>query len=324
MAIVDGLTPLKIRGKRRGIPAEKWTSGRRRNVSLQKRQAPVENHSTVDAPPSKQRRTRPPQDESPLEQLPAEILQEIFEYAGNVDLPVVSRQLAAKLSKSRHLQSELAGRLLEPILDTQHGSRPSAKELRVATRLLNSRFVTWQFFTTWLLRRHDNLVEGESHDWPKLWAALRPSHALLPPRKLLLPPFTPEKVAFLSTLAQNINDVAALDSSYSEDVYEGLIAAIRAGHADVVALLLGMGVSSDTELLRIAVVDADCNKDVVEMLVNAAMTSRSSNGRSTGALDLLDPAIWSWAEHARERGNDRGAWLVSYLQALQRKTVPSR
>ncbi|KAF2209720.1 hypothetical protein CERZMDRAFT_100126 [Cercospora zeae-maydis SCOH1-5] len=328
MATSDGLTPLKIRGKRRGAPSEKWNSGKRRKPELQRRRTSLDI-TRADATRSTKlrlRTTRQSDDDSPLETLPAEVLQQIFEYSGNVDLAVVSRQLAAKLSKSHHLQNELATRLLEPVLHSAGGSEPSAAELQAATRLLDSRFMTWQFFTAWLCRQTNVASTDKSIEdinCNALWNALRPDPALLPPRKLFLTPFTTEKVSFLSLLLQGVNDIAFLDLSYAEIAYEGLVAAIQADVPDLVFLFLGVGLNSDTELLRIAV-EAGCNQEIVQMLVDSDAAKQRAAGRSKGEIDLLDQAIWAWAEHARKQGNDRGTWLISYLQARQRENVPSR
>lgn len=328
MATPDGLTPLRIRGKRRGAPSEKWNAGKRRRPELQKRQTSVDITKADESRSAKLRlrKSRQSDNDSPLETLPVEVLQEIFEYAGNVDLAVVSRQLAAKLSKSHHLQYGLTTRLLEPVLDSADGSEPSAAELHAATRLLDSRFMTWRFFTTWLRRQTNVALTDTSDDepnWNELWTALRPDPALLPPRKLFLPPFTTEKVSFMSLLLQNVNDITLLDASYGEIAYEGLVAAIQSDMPDLVFLFLGVGLNSDTELLRTAV-EAGCNQEIVQMLIDSDAARQRAAGRSKGEVDLLDPAIWAWAEHARKHGNDRGEWLISYLQARQRKVVPSR
>ncbi|KAM3418300.1 hypothetical protein BST61_g4300 [Cercospora zeina] len=328
MATSDGLTPLKIRGKRRGAPSEKWNSGKRRKPELQRRRTPLDITTADETRFTKLRlrKTLQSEDVSPLETLPAEVLQEIFEYAGNVDLAVVSRQLAAKLSKSHHLQKELTTRLLEPVLHSTDGSEPSAGDLLAATRLLDSRFMTWQFFTAWLSRQTD-VASTESSvediNWSELWTALRPDPALRPPRKLFLPPFTTEKVSFLSLLLEGVNDIAFLDPSYGEIAHQGLVAAIQSDVPDLVFVFLDVGLNSDTELLRIAV-EAGCNQEIVQMLVDSDAAKQHAAGRSKGEIDLLHPAIWVWAEHARKQGNDRGQWLVSYLQAQQRKIVPPR
>ena len=103
----DALTPIRIRGKRRGMPAEKWHYGKRRNPELQKRPTPLERTT----PPGTALRissTRRRRDtaESPLERLPSEVTQIIFEYSANIELPLTSRALALTLSKSQHLQLE--------------------------------------------------------------------------------------------------------------------------------------------------------------------------------------------------------------------------
>lgn len=330
MAGLDDLTPLRIRGKRRGTPAEKWKTGRRRKPELQKRPCSFEHGTNSAGTPSvRPRKQRPVQQVSPLEDLPAEILQAIFDYAGNIDLPVVSRPLAAKLSNSQHLQTELTNRLLAPVLNVATDTS-SAKDRRAATRLLNSRFMTWQFFKSWLSRFSAASApnrapeDTEESSWAFVWSSLHPSRALLPPKKLLLPPFSEDKVSFLSTLLNGTTEIADLDPSYGELAYDCLVAAIHGGNTDVVDLLLKAGLKSSTELLRIAVADAGCNQDIVQMLVSAGTASRPRATASKSAIDLLDQDLWSWAEQARQQGNVRGPWLISYLQDLQREHIARR
>lgn len=266
-----------------------------------------------------------------MEKLPAEILQQIFSYSANIDLPVVSRQLAFKLSQSQHLEHHLTSRLLRPVLG-HPTTNPTASPLAAATRLLNSRFVTWDFFAQWLRNQPEASAaedaspsDASDMDLGRLWAAMGPAPNLLPPKKLLLPPFTPEKTQFLRILAQNIQDVAALDASYGAVAYEGLVAAVRAGQPEVVSILINMGIVGDTELLRIAVAEAGCNKGIVEMLVSQSsrvMESSQQTGRrnTSESVDLLDPVVWTWAEKASGVGDGKGKWLVALLKNAQQRT----
>ncbi|KXT03879.1 hypothetical protein AC578_8918 [Pseudocercospora eumusae] len=326
MASSADFTPVKVRGKRGALSAEKWRAGKRRDPELQTRPAPVSTSTAVSrassSRPRKRRRDTEP--DSPLEALPAEILQEIFDYAANVDLAIVSRQLALKLSKSRHLQIELTSRLLTPVLDS-HGNA-SGRDLAAATRLLNSRFMTWDFFKTWLQGYSANVAlsiaraDDDSH-WQSIWAALNPASELLPPNKLFLRPFTDAKLAFLRTLAQNITDLHGLNAAYAEHAQEGLMQAVTDGNAQFVSVILGMGARTNTELLRVAVADSGCHREIVENLVRHVNVGNASGG---AMLDVLDPVLWQWAERAQEQGNYNGEWLVALLQKEQRRRESTR
>lgn len=336
------LTPIRIRGKRRGTPAEKWHHGKRRKQELQKRPTTPERFAVTSPDVStarpRERKRRDTGNESPLEQLPAEVIQLIFEYSANIDLPLTSRSLASTLSKSKHLQQQLTSEILELVLG--HGTAATKIELGRATRLLNSRFVTWRFFTTWLRShvatrsQYDCDPTERSHHvdhLTRLWASLQPANGLLPPKKLLCPStgFTQETTNFLAILAHGIEDLANMDPAYGELAYEGLVMAIREHNIEVVSLMLKMGVAVVTETLRIAVAECGCNEDIVRMLLRCpghiAETHMSlshpdsQHADDEGAVDLLDPEIWAWADKAQEQGNQKGLWLIAELRSAQQR-----
>ncbi|KAF2173121.1 hypothetical protein M409DRAFT_49609 [Zasmidium cellare ATCC 36951] len=342
----DTLTPIRIRGKRRGTPAEKWHYGKRRNPQLQKRRTPLDQTMSgttpATSPTRPRKRRRRDTAESPLERLPAEVTQIIFEYSANIELPLTSRALALTLSKSQHLQHQLTTETLQPVLGNT--ATPTKAELCRATRLLNSRFVTWPFFRAWL-RSHvaahsqPSGDSGESSDdldhAIRLWASLGPSPSLLPPKKLLDPVngFTQECCTLLAVLAHSVRDLPRKDPAYGELAYEGLIKAIKTEHEDVVSLMLRMGVVASTETLRMAVTEGGCNEDIVRMLLyrpsrnqqTHLSSSRSeTEGDGEGTLDLLDPEIWAWAEEAQKQGSRRkGEWLVAELRYAQQRRSES-
>ncbi|KAF7197159.1 hypothetical protein HII31_01584 [Pseudocercospora fuligena] len=325
MASNANFTPVKVRGKRRALSAEKWRAGKRRNPELQTRPAPVSTSAAVSRASSSRprKRRRDTELDSPLEALPAEILQEIFDYAANVDLAIVSRQLALKLSKSRHLQTELTSRLLAPVLGSP--GTVSGQDLAAATRLLDSRFMTWDFFKTWLKSYSVDvsptaLADGDAR-WQRTWAALHPPSELLPPKKLFWRPFTEAKLAFLRTLAQNITDLHALNAAYGEHAQEGLMEAVTDGSAEFVSLFLHMGARTNTELLRVAVADSGCHREIVENLVRHVNVGDAPGG---AVVDILDPILWQWADRAQEHGNPNGKWLVALLQKEQRHRERTR
>ncbi|KAK4507306.1 hypothetical protein PRZ48_001041 [Zasmidium cellare] len=337
----DTLTPIRIRGKRRGTPAEKWHHGKRRNPELQKRRTPQEKTSSATSsatsPSRPRKRRRRDAGESALERLPAEVTQMIFEYSSNIDLPLTSRALASTLSKSQHLQHQLATEILLPVLGNTTAARA---ELSRATRLLNSRFMTWPFFVAWL-RSHvaaHSQPSGDSGESPddlghaiRLWSSLGPSPGLLPPKKLLDPVngFTQESCNLLAVLAHGVRDLPRKDAAYGELAYEGLIKAIKEANKDVVSLMLGMGVVASTETLKAAVTEGGCNEDIVRMLLyqpghndptnmSSSRSETQGNGEE-GTIDLLDPEVWAWAEEAQKQGSQKGEWLVAELRNAQQR-----
>lgn len=82
---------------------------------------------------------------SPLEQLPVELLHDIFLYSANVQLPLCSKQLLATLS-SDHLKYEIALQILVYQADKTH--------VVSGTRLLERRFFTWDFLVRYMQFAH--------------------------------------------------------------------------------------------------------------------------------------------------------------------------
>lgn len=340
------LTPIRIRGKRHGTPAEKWHYGKRRKPELQKRLTPLDQLPSATSPATSsvisRRRRRRDSEESPLERLPVEVIQLIFEYSANIELPLTSRALALTLSKSQHLQHQLATEVLQPVLGNK--MTVAKAELFRATRLLNSRFVTWRFFTLWLgshMEAHPQPGGDPGEDFDelanatRLWTSLGPSPSLLPPKKLLDPVdrFTQESCNLLAVLAHGVQHLPRQDAAYGELAYEGLLKAIKGANKEATSLLLGLGVVASTETLRVAVTQGGCEEDVVRMLLyqprHNEQTHMSSSRSETqgdndeGTIDLLDPEIWAWAEEAQKLGSEKGEWLVAELRnAQQRKSLP--
>lgn len=269
---------------------------------------------------------------SPLEDLPAEVVQLIFEYSANVELPLISTALARKLRQSPYLQRQLSDRLLDPVLGFEDSpGAATADALAHATRLLNSRFMTFDFFRSWLRARSgipsitgNDPTDHAAPSPPMLWSALRPSLGLLPPGKLLRPPFTSDKVNFLKVFASHVDDIANQDAAYGELAHEGLMAAVQLRRSDLVLIFFQMGLRSSTELLRVAVTEAGCDEHLVRLLAGdpgteaMAQVSPPRDIRQAD-VDLLDPTLWAWAEKARTHGNDKGDWLVAFLRETQRR-----
>ena len=66
----------------------------------------------------------------------------------------------------------------------------------------------------------------------------------------------------------------------------------------------GAGVVPQTEHLRTAVLEAGCQREIVEILLMAEDTN----------IDLEDPAVLNWAVEKRSQGDD-GSWLLSMLDS---------
>lgn len=329
---MSSMTAIRIRGKRTATTDEKWHNGKTRTLNPSR--TPSERGSSVaSSSSSSKRRRRKPLDPllSRLEQLPTEILQTIFEFSCNPELPLASPRFASQLN-SPHLYRELTSRTLQPVLGTLTASNT---ELVNAERLLNSRFFTWPFFEEWLNSEFTTRDMHAEWKWfnelpgpvetldevlkskpPWTWGRLYPDKRLLPPKKLLRGPFTDDKVRLLSALSSTFDHRQhQRGPTYLELAREGLKQAVTEGATDAVGCFWQLGLRVDTELLRLAVIHAGCKKEIVHQLV----TSREITRSDLADVDFLDPALWSWAEKARARGDERGPWLIDLLKRKPRR-----
>ncbi|KAK5129175.1 hypothetical protein LTR08_003772 [Meristemomyces frigidus] len=339
------MTPMRVRGKRGAAKAEKWNAGKKRKIGRDvspmqpdRNSATVSTVSRTKGAPATRKRKQVQRPLSRLEELPTEILQDIFFYSTNLNLALASPGLQMQLS-GQHVYLEHTSRILQPVLG-HHGSTvlgpyqldhlglckrsgcefstASDVELLAATRLFDCKFMTFSFFQLWLNEKPLSWDQGmltqrgPEHFYSDLWAGLRPSAGLLPPRKVLTGPWTPDQVCFLRVFVDSLHckDITVLSPVLGEVATEGLLQAVAEESEGAVPLLLalGQGMRPDTELVRKAVIDHGCNKAIVTELVSCAR-QRSS------PVDLLDPALWSWAEKARASGDEKGEWLVELLRA---------
>ena len=329
------MTPIKVRGKRNAAKAQKLNTGKQRKEIRTGSTTPSEaGHSArSDTPDGKSalRRRQPKRQHrelSRLEELPTEVLQSIFEWSANIDLPLTSPRLASQLA-SPHLFTQLTSQIVEPVLG---GTRTKGGELAAAMRLTNSKFFTWSFFRSWLHAEFERLnllqewqdvtgsdgaiIDPEREaEWT--WYKLRPHISLVPPTKLLRGPFTRDKVRFLRFISSSFQDEPEqLDPMYVERAKEGLQQAVSEGVGDALPAFWNLGMQPDTELLRSAVIDSGCKQEVVSRLV-ARVVHLASEPID---VDFLDPALWSWADKARSKGNENGTWLMSLLKGAARSS----
>lgn len=273
-------------------------------------------------------RKRPDPSLSRLEQLPTEMLQSIFGYSANVDLPLTSPRLASQLA-SGVLHHQLTSQILHEVLGGHQLGKSAA--LSRALRLMNCKFFTWDFFRAWLHSEFDRLAlqsEWEESIGPQTdapdatrrkeewtWYRLGPSPVLPPPSKLLRRPFMDDNVQLLKFMIGFYRgEPEKLDAVYSEVVQDGLQQVVEDGVGDALNAFFCLGAQVNTELLRKAVIDAGCERDVVQRLI-----SRTTHLTSEPAgVDFLDPALWAWADKAKARGDGRGSWLIEQLKSAAR------
>lgn len=320
------LTPIKVRGKRKAAAEEKWHARKlprtSRDTSPASSVQSSSRHSTPAPSSLKPKRKKPRKTLSRLEQLPTEILQQIFEAADNPDLPSASRQLLAQLSSS-HVYNTVTDHILAPVLGYETG-RASDASLLAATRLCNSRFFTLAFFNSWLearLTAEENTLPVPQRGGPPFhklaWASLHPSPGLMPPQKLLAGEWTDEKMQFLSMFTLTVKDIYA--SGYAELAQDGLSSAVAGGHRAAMKVLLQLGARTSTELLRQAVIDNDCDGEMIDAIMEACTQRFERSGSDAdhrqSDIDFFDPALWSWADRAQSTGKIEAFWLINLLKA---------
>jgi hypothetical protein len=309
-------TPIKVRGKRRGNPEEKLYNRKLRDPVLTSCRA-VRRGSAIAFPvvghpdPIRHLRHAETVDLGPLEVLPVELLHLIFECSSNLDLPLVSRTLAVAFANSQHLQLRLTNKLLQPVLG--EGSDPTADELANAARLLDCRFMTWEKFAAWLLRQFNMISPAgngidDLEDLSRKWSTLRPCSRLLPPKKLLRPPFTTEKTKFLDLITRHVRDITELHPFHGEIARHGLLKAVGSGATNVASIFFRMGLQSDTELLRAAVETDGSDTKLVELVIEHA--------GDDGSLDLLDADLYKLIDRS---GSSRATTLKQLIISAQRR-----
>ncbi|GAB7335250.1 hypothetical protein MBLNU13_g07663t1 [Cladosporium sp. NU13] len=331
-------TPIRIRGKRSGAQCEKWHAGKlRRHVHLRA----DASCTSVSASPESKQHHRPTKrrrlDLSALEQLPTEMVQAIFVQSGNLALPMSSPDLVAQLS-GRQLQWELTCNTLSLVVSHSDDTATSATstELSDATRLLNSRFMTWKFFQSWLdhesdARNFDISEPRVASDEPwhsryaDIWVALRPSSRLSLPTKIVRGPWTGERISLLKVFSLYPDACSTpLDGIVAEVAHEGFEQAIEQQCLEVIKLLRKLQVRPNQELLRKAVIDHGCDKSIVLYLLqwfvvdimrcNIAAVTDTTSMVSRPEVDFLDPMLWAWTEKAKAVGEAKGEWLTAILR----------
>jgi hypothetical protein len=155
------------------------------------------------------------------------------------------------------------------------------------------------------------------------------------PDKLLCRPFTQHRMAFLVTVFRR-----HLDPGKSPLAAQGLLDAIEDNEQLVVCLLMTKARIEDpktTTVLRRAVIDDGCHSAMVSMIfqeifhhTNFCLNRYSHNHNSERCGHpinweqqvLLDPKLWKWAEHEKEKGNWKGEWVEINLKRVSRGQKP--
>ncbi|KAI9838871.1 MAG: hypothetical protein M1819_004078 [Sarea resinae] len=350
------LTPIRVRGKRKRkddrIPQSPSQSSHSEERSLTVSLPPSTKTSRSNTPSSStttrtsrsqssapKRRRRQPR-LSLLEQLPTELLHDIFFHALNLDLPLASPHLASRLS-SEHLYIKLLlfafpGRLEDVDWDLDE----IYLRTDLQTRILQCKWMTrdllrkcGQLYEERVARAQGRTTTGVYYDsgcyydpgyyfdpepelpyWPVCHVPVNDEEYYIRccvPEKLLHGPWTDDKVTFLSILVQGGATVDLENTTASEVMLEGLEDAIREGRADTVGdliLLDDFDFASAPSLMRLAVLEAGCDRRIVQMLIY--------HFRST--IDAGDSMLWAWAAKNEDGSQNIGTWLREKLKEEMR------
>lgn len=236
------------------------------------------------------------------------------------------------------LQWELTCNAMVPVIHQSDESVATPTELANASRLLNSRFVTWDFFRSWLDHQSDaeKFAIEESRPagdepwqsrYADIWMALQPSRRFALPPKIVHGPWTPDHISFLKVFSLYPGGCSKpLEGIVAEVAYEGLQQAVEQSSLGVIKLLRSLHVKPDQELLRRAVLDHDCNKDIVLYLLQWCVVEllrwnvNPSHAENTlpPETDFLDPMLWAWTDKAKAIGEPKGEWLTNILRQLSK------
>lgn len=258
----------------------------------------------------------------------------IFLYSTNPALPRCSSIIGQKLS-STSVCLQFCVRIFcdtKPSFKIPH-VEPASPELQ--SQVLRSRFFTWSFFEKYVQRAYETSRKRRGQGWdktglrfpnPVLLEGLWPhqiaklyylgfAEGFLIPENLLHGHWTEEKASLLYVLVCCHGEVDWEGSMAGETAKEGLLDAIREDNERAVAalaVLLGVARALSTEAVRIAVMECDCNLNIVKhLLFNAQILSQA------GAMDFHDPALWSWAQQAEDAGDPKGRQVREMLKKAE-------
>jgi len=267
--------------------------------------------------------------DSAIEDLPTEILQEIFKYSCNFNLPLCSPRIAAKLSSpSMYIAA------CDYAFAFSH-QRAMSESLQ--KRLFSRRWMTWAFFRRYLLRDVDPnscpcwlILLGYDEGRNPCHLPIKPTDISCRadrtrklswiknincplPTKLTHGPFTPDKIQFLRLLLRATNmSIDRADKEAIRIAARGRLEAIRDGDPDIAYLFshtrrLGSAISLN--LIKFAVTEGDCDRSIVYDLMISAKETKLNRWN--------DVELDAWIARQEAIGNPKGKWLKKKLEELR-------
>lgn len=137
------------------------------------------------------------------------------------------------------------------------------------------------------------------------------------PEKILHGPWDDDAIRFLRLMVLSWCTLDWLGTSTGEVAIQGTLDAIRNGENEVLTYFFHtstVNVPPTTEMLRTAIVDADCDLGTVYQIL-----SGSSDMSADHRIDVMDNEIWHWVDAAKRKGDSRAERLTKMLREKGKK-----
>ncbi|ORY09981.1 hypothetical protein BCR34DRAFT_588931 [Clohesyomyces aquaticus] len=267
---------------------------------------------------------------SPIELLPAELIQDIYFKSGlNIALPIASNHIAAKLSNTYCYHATCKHFLAQNLDDRTRQSRSQ-------TRLFAAKWMTWEYFKTFVTKNWESngCLCGKTPEegcfdpiWPPDFEDATNmvfSRSHLPalsyikcrlPVKLLHGPWDQSKIQFLRFLLWTSSMTVDWGSPQARRfALEGKKEAILQRNLEVVETFnhnRRLGKAPGLDMVRFAIIEGGCDRSIVYDTMATARTwgLKGNNWRD----DILD----KWCKEKIKEGNPKGKWLQMKLAELR-------
>lgn len=270
-------------------------------------------------------------DYSPLERLPAELMQTIFLLSGyNIALARASRCIGDLLSNEYIYHS-----VCDHYLARRHDCH--VEQSKAQTSIFATKWMTWTFFQKWIIRTYQRkgCLCGRTPEkgcfddqWPPAFenpTSMVFSRSHLPrlafihgriPTKLLHRPWTQDKIQFLRFLLWLTSmTVDWMNPEVHRLVTNGRRQAFLDQNLDAVILFnhnRRLGKPPNLSVIRFAIIDAGCNRSIVfDTMLAAYIWGRRGHSWQCPELD-------KWCENRIKLGDMKGHWVKAQLDEYRR------
>ena len=263
---------------------------------------------------------------APIERLPVELLQPIFIAAGySIALIEASTYIAARLS-SEYIYHSTCNYYLTDVRGTR------AELSAVQTYIFASKWMTWSFFKSWIMRRYGSAgclcgrtpKEGcFDAQWPPNFedtSQMLFSRSHLPqlsivkgriPKKLLSGPWTRDKIEFLRFLLWiTAMTVDWMNPETAQVAIDGRKQAMLDRNLEAVELFnhnRRLGRPADLEMVLFVVMHAGCDRSIV---YDTLLAANMWYGRKTARCSA---ELHKWCKCRIANGDPKGRWLQKKL-----------